>query len=260
MTKDIFHYDGLRAFFEEMSVRTNFFPLRDWHGQPGVILRHDVDLDVEPARRLAEIENMSGLRSTFFFMISSDFYNPISSSNRGHLRRMAEGGFEIGLHFDPMVYGDIDNESLAVAARTEARLLEDAVGVPVCSISLHNPSLLGKYPLFSGWNNAYDPAIFASDIYLSDSRMLFRHDPRRFLERASERTCQLLLHPLHYSEHGFPYPSPMLDRVRHFARNLDEKFQVNETYNRLIGTRFAGLLAEHLSKAAVERGKPASTG
>ena len=40
-----------------------------------VILRHDVDFDIPAAVRMAEIEHSMGISSTYFFLLSSDFYN-----------------------------------------------------------------------------------------------------------------------------------------------------------------------------------------
>src|SRR5579859_3672042 len=107
---EIFTYPGLQAFLAYWSREVAIFPLRDWHGQSGIILRHAVDLDILPARRLAELEAEVGVRSTFFFLVSGHTYNPASIQNRPHLRALVNLGFEIGLHFDPTLYGSGEND------------------------------------------------------------------------------------------------------------------------------------------------------
>jgi hypothetical protein len=51
------------------------------------------------------------------------------------------------------------------------------MGEKIESVSIYNPSVLGKYPLFEEYINAYDPRIFGEDRYISDSEQNFRHDP-----------------------------------------------------------------------------------
>jgi hypothetical protein len=108
----MFSYTALTSFLLEAKAAASVFPLRDFAGQPGIIMRHDVDLDIVPAYRLAQIEKDAGIRASFFFLMSSDTYNPASGTNRALLRDMAEEGFEIGLHFDPTIYPDADHDTL----------------------------------------------------------------------------------------------------------------------------------------------------
>jgi hypothetical protein len=230
--KNFFSYDGIRNFLCELAKKSTLLRLRDWEGQPGIILRHDIDLDVELAVNLARLEMEVGVRSSVFVMTTGETYNPNSKSVRNFLKWLNNNDFEIGLHFDPTVYGTEDEMLLASYADQEAAVLEAIVGSPVRSISLHNPSLSGSRPLFSGWKNAYDPQIFGPDIYLSDSRMVIKHDPTTFFEAAKFKTMQLLLHPMHFSESGQGYPEPMLAHLRRCSNRLADLFSVNDTFVR----------------------------
>lgn len=180
----------------------------------GFLMRHDIDLDLESADRLAEVEKSNEVRSTFFIMTTNEFYNPAAQHERRLLCKLVEEGFEIGLHFDPMVYGDSSASELQAAVDHEAGLLSRITGVPVQSVSLHNPGLSGVYTLFDGFLNAYDPAYFSQQKYISDSYMqvsFARNDLYQFVERGRERLCQILLHPCHFHdcEIGF---TQILDR------------------------------------------------
>ena len=146
------------------------------------------------------------------------------------LRQIADWGFDIGLHFDPTTYGDADQDKLQKRCEFEASILADVTGQPVRSVSLHNPSVHGQYPIFDGLVNAYDQAVFTPDIYLSDSRMTFRHDPYVFVDRASGGPVQVLLHPIHYSDSGSKYDSLFEAFLRRFVDELDDEFRVNDGY------------------------------
>ncbi|TAN66055.1 MAG: hypothetical protein EPN20_07340 [Magnetospirillum sp.] len=245
--ENLFTYAGIFRLLADTARKIAIFPIRDWSGQPGIILRHDVDLDVEPALRFAHREAAAGLRASFFFLTTAETYNVSGANCRAMLREIDHLGMEVGLHFDPTIHGGIGPEEMEAAARREAAILEDIIGREVRSISLHNPSISGLYPLFPGWRNAYDPAIFSPDRYLSDSRMTFQSDPASFFADAAHQTYQLLLHPLHYSNDGVGYPTPMTDYVIRSALKVDAIFQVNSTYAGQVGGRFLHRLAEALA-------------
>ena len=228
--KNFFSYEGIREFLSELALKAPVFRLRDWAGQPGIILRHDIDLDVEMAVNLARLEIEVGVRSSVFIMTTSETYNPNSKSIQKILKWLDHNDFEIGLHFDPTVYDSEDENLLASHAAREAAVLEAIIGSSVRSISLHNPSVSGKLPLFSGWKNSYDPQIFGSDIYLSDSRMVLKHDPTTFFDAANFKTMQLLLHPMHFSVTGELYPEPMLAYLRRCSDRLADLFSVNDSF------------------------------
>jgi hypothetical protein len=215
--------------------------MKDWKVSNQIILRHDVDLDIGAAQRLSEIEFEYGVRSTFCFLTSSSTYNILERENRRIIREMSKRGFEVGLHFDPGVY-DEAAEAMLEHVRREAVLLSDVIDLPVVSISLHNPSVRGEYQLFEGYINAYDPIIFARDRYISDSRMLLTQDDLlRFVKTAGNVPLQILLHPLHYTEHGATYLDIFSAFLQGCAVILHDTFKVNSTYVNLIESTGDGL-------------------
>lgn len=243
-----FTFAAISELLSSLHAGYGLFPLRDWRGQPGIILRHDVDLDVFPAYQLSRRERDAGVRGSYFFLVTAATYNCQSQDNRRMIREMADDGFEIGLHFDPAIYSEVELERLSQLARAEAAQLEDICGQRVNSVSLHNPSILNEYPLLPGWNNAYDPAIFGPDIYLSDSRMMFRTDPADFFECAEQRTCQLLLHPMHYEQSAPEYPAAKLAFLRRMAGALHATFEPNSTYRERVGDRFIEMVKKDVAE------------
>lgn len=82
-----------------------FVDYHNWmEAERPAIMRHDVDCDLEKAAAMAEMEAGYGIKSTYFILVSSDFYNVSSKGNRGRMRRIQNCGHEIGLHFDEGCY------------------------------------------------------------------------------------------------------------------------------------------------------------
>ena len=231
----LFAYEKYKTFLKHTKTIGRIVPLGEYDGSRTLILRHDIDLDIKPAYRLSRIESDCGVKSSYFFLLTSDTYNVFSAENKMMIRQMASDGFEIGLHFDPSVYPNADSQKLHNHVEKEIEILSDLAQCEVKSISLHNPSLSGEYPLFEGWLNAYDPEIFAPDRYLSDSRMEFQQDPYQFVEKLKIQTLQLLLHPMHFSETGNGYPDIFTEYLKDTSSRLDRIFSVNSTYKNTIG-------------------------
>lgn len=227
----IFRYSDYRKFLDHMKSVQTVVPLGRWDGGKAIILRHDVDIDLEAARRLALIEAECDIRSSFFILTTSNMYNPASAVNRGKLRQIADMGFEIGLHFDPAVYGDVSKDRLDEQVDREADILATITGNPVLSLSLHNPATNSFYPTFDGYCNAYSKRIFSDHTYLSDSRMDFRgKDPYEFVRAAIDRPVQVLLHPIHYSENGDAYPDLYCRMLKSHIGEVHREALVNTAY------------------------------
>jgi len=59
-----------------------------------IILRHDVDLKPDRSLKAAEIENEFGIRSTYYFRMTDEVFQPEI------IKRIAELGHEIGYHYE----------------------------------------------------------------------------------------------------------------------------------------------------------------
>ena len=67
--------------------------------QPGdLILRHDVDLSLDGALAVAEVEAEEGAWSTWFLMTRSVFYNLASSEGERAIARLRELGHRVAHH------------------------------------------------------------------------------------------------------------------------------------------------------------------
>ena len=232
---EIFSYDWLGA---QLSFLQDSLGLHPLHSLPdrGVLLRHDVDFDVVPALELAQMEHSLGLVGTYFFLATAETYNLKARSVRRIISEISKLGFEVALHFDPSIYPGSEASTLAQKARDEAMSLEDIVGSPVASLSLHNPSVSGQYPIIEGFQNAYKPELFSRECYLSDSRMIFHTEPKAFFSTMSGALGQLLLHPMHYSHSGARYPTQMIKYLERCAANIDYVFRENNSEYRSLAS------------------------
>ena len=186
----IFKYKELIEFYKQILNKGKTQLFKDWDGEKVFLIRHDIDFDIKLAHDMALIENELGIVSTFFFLTSCHSYNVLSKESRLLIRKINEMGHEIGLHFDPTLY----KENLQTHVESEAKILSLASGVEIKSVSLHNPTLYGEYPLFKKYVNAYDPSMFSDYNYISDSNFNFKKkDPFEFIDRIEDTMIQILL-------------------------------------------------------------------
>jgi len=162
-----------------------------------VILRHDVDYSIIKARRMAELECRIGVRSTYFVLLTSPYYNLLTSDHLKAARDIAAMGHEIGLHYEADGATDHDVECRKVIGL--ARFLGEIVGAEVTSIAQHNPSETTTRLRVPGLLDAYGDRFFREIAYLSDSRRLFGTPDVHHFFRTHSRS-QLLIHPLWWHE------------------------------------------------------------
>ena len=63
-----FTYQDLDKLFSYIKKNYPVFLMGTQQYQRGIILRHDIDLDLNAAQKMAALEKKHGLRSTFFVM------------------------------------------------------------------------------------------------------------------------------------------------------------------------------------------------
>jgi hypothetical protein len=178
--------------------------------------RHDVDISMHRAWRLAEIEHAEGLCSTYFVWLHSPFYSVFEREIGTLLKKIERCGHRIGLHFDVAYYRETidDPEVLEDNIVAERCLLGDLVGCEIESISYHNSSdvaakLVSKSETIGGMINARSSCIRKSFGYCSDSNGYWRSRRlRTVLEEARDERLHVLTHPVWWT------PTAMSPRAR----------------------------------------------
>jgi hypothetical protein len=141
-----------------------------------LFLRHDVDLSLEAALSLAEVEQERGARATYFLMTESVFYNLDSQLGRDTVARLRELGHAVGLH------------AMHPHANFDARF--DPV------LAWHNPDPEFVHDPVGGAVNVMQPPWFTRGKYRSDSNQHWREGcPHEELRTGAFEWLQLLVHP-----------------------------------------------------------------
>jgi hypothetical protein len=191
---------------------------------PACLLRHDCDNDLVAAAEMASIEAAIGVRSTYFLMLRSALYNLLSLPNLELAGQIVSQGHWIGLHFDERRLPGATGPELAAAADRERAILEGELGVPVRSLSLHQPgerALSGEYRF--NCVNTYDKRDMAGLEYLSDSNTVWREDPIEAFRARRHPRLQLLVHPEWWTSHAMPVQA----KWRRMLRNNFELMQTS---------------------------------
>lgn len=149
---------------------------------PAAFWRHDVDLDLDAAVKMARFAQVAGVCSTFYLNPRADFYNLFSRQGADTIAAIREAGHHIGLHCDYRG-GDV-----ADCVGGDLALLGMA-GVVTRKVSFHMPPGDVLWRDFDTFENAY--AARWQGRYLADSR-------GRELERPPTNEDQINLHPEWY--------------------------------------------------------------
>ena len=179
-----------------------------------LILRHDIDMSIQRAVALAEVERELAVRSHYFVLLRTEMYNPFSAAGANGLRRLVELGHDLGLHFDASLYPE-ERTTLEAAAEKECAALEMLLQEPVRFISFHRPEhqLLGFSGSFAGRCNVYEQRFFEEIGYCSDSRGGWHHGhPLDHPNITAGRALQLNTHPVWWDAYPGEGVKAKLDR------------------------------------------------
>jgi hypothetical protein len=199
---DLDHYRELLDAARSGGYRFAFFD-RDPH-EGDLLLRHDIDLSLEAALRVAELEAEAGAGATYFLMTESVFYNVASTEGQAAIQRLRELGHRVGLH--------------ALWPRVELDERFDPV------VAWHNPDSEYLTVSIDGAVNAMESRFFSPETYRSDSNQRWRSGcPHEELRAGAFPWLQLLTHPAIWAYPGATMRETMmamLDAER--ARRLEQ--------------------------------------
>ena len=171
---DMREYELLLEAAQEGGYAFRFF--EDEPADGDVFLRHDVDLSLDAALSMARLEAEMGVRSTYFLMTRSVFYNLASHAGEAAIEELRALGHSVGHHaVHPHV--DLDERFDRVVA-------------------WHNPDPAFMRAPVDGAANVMEAPWFDPEHYRSDSNQRWRSgSPREGLRRREPSWLQLLVHP-----------------------------------------------------------------
>lgn len=189
-----------------------------------IIWRHDVDLSLNRAVRLAEVEASKGVSSTYFLNPHSEFYNLHEFDQFRKVNELIQFGHGIGLHFDAKFYRVDSEAALDQLIAKEVKWLKEWFGVDISAFSFHNPTeflLTCEQDYYGGVINCYSRRFKETIPYCSDSNGYWRY--RRLhdvLVSATDHCLQVLTHAGLWQERAMPARSRVFRCVYGRANNV----------------------------------------
>lgn len=133
MTSRDFTLSAYRRLLE--TIRASGLPVfavRDWHRvspKEGVLMRHDVDRRFRNSVRMAHLEHVHGVRSTYYFRMTRGSFDPAA------IQEIHRLGHEIGYHYEDL---SVANGDAALAARRFGENLAKLRALaPVDTVAMH---------------------------------------------------------------------------------------------------------------------------
>lgn len=190
--------------------------------RPFVIMRHDIDMDLEAALRISLLEKDLGIDSTYFFMTRCPLYNVFSGAGVDQVRQILAAGHHLGLHFDHSLYGDISAGNINYYVAKECQLLEHFFEHPTEAVSFHRP---GRWELnaieLETVPNSWERVFQDKFEYFADSRGNWvRGNPLESEAFSRRKNLQILVHPIWWSE----APRTPYECLVSLSQQIDQRF------------------------------------
>jgi hypothetical protein len=225
LTYETYRY-MLGRLLEEYSF-TSFSKIKYSNEKPvkKVLLRHDIDLSLEKALEMAEIEHEMGISAVYFLFLRSPFYNIFSGREEKIINKIISLQHYIGLHFDFAKYEDLTVSQMSYQIKKEIDFIQDFFGIKLDAVSFHRPLSLDFFSRLelSNYPHAYEPSFVNNFKYLSDSRGLWRFGhPLDSKEFAEKMNMHILVHPIWWNTVPVQDTDSLMKFKEYFIQNFDE--------------------------------------
>ena len=224
---------SLRHYFEVLNnVKDNYDyigPFTDLHTckkkDSFIVLRHDVDISLGHALKIAQLESDYDIHSTFFILLHSPFYNALTKKNVEIISKISSLGHEIGLHYDT----DFLSKSLKNAhqqIKYEASILGSITGKQIVSVTQHNTTTAAKLnsKIVSGFLDAMHNVLTKNAVYISDSVQNWRKGCMcNHVGKIPK--LQILTHPIWWQEVPTPLHVILKNMKENCKSEIDSEFK-----------------------------------
>lgn len=237
------HYERILGLINRTDYKVTFFN-EAYLNEKEFILRHDVDVDLEKAYKMALIEKKYNIKATYFILIRSPFYNIFDRYNSELIKGILDLGHQIGLHFDEAFYGPNDVDKVIKYVDSEVQILNDYFHTKIFAVSFHRPSqfiLQSDIKLKNDLINTYGRKFFEGFKYISDSRRLWKEGCLcSFFEKTSADYAipdriQALVHPIWWTDQSLSAQDTiekiLIKKLEYLDSELEKNIQI---YNRLL--------------------------
>lgn len=186
-----------------------------------IILRHDIDFDLNAALKIAKIEYNRRIKSNFFFLINSNYYNIYSQNSQDIIIEILNLGHNIGIHIDPVRYKSKSN----IKIKNDIKYFEKFYNLKINSFSYHMPSIndFTKIKIRTKFNS-YDKKLFKKFNYISDSSLQFNNKNFQFLIK-NQLPIHLLTHPIWWVTKHNNIKNKINEIIKSKNRNIIKNFK-----------------------------------
>lgn len=163
--------------------------LRLFTTAPGAFWRHDIDVSLPAAGKMARFAELAGVRCTFYLMARGEFYNPFSPEGERTVDDILTAGHRIGLHVDyrdGSVTEHVDQDRALMASGFGPGIIDPRL------VSFHMPPSCVLWRDYTTFTSAY--AAEWEGRYLSDSRREWDETKDALVGDG----MQISLHPEHW--------------------------------------------------------------
>jgi hypothetical protein len=181
---------------------------------PYLILRHDIDISLPAALKMAQIERDLNIKSTYFVLFSSKFYNVLEGDNVDILKQISKLGHEIGLHYYPAQYR-LYNQNPMKTLEIEIQLLQHLLGKKIYSIARHGSWDRDPFARIKKYINANHPYLRGDLNILESDRAWTPLQGLVNLLNNPPKRVQLLTHPENWQE-------DKIDRITLLERHFQD--------------------------------------
>lgn len=219
-------YDNYREILRAAKKTKKIMLFRDVRptDRQFIVIRHDIEFDIDKALALAIIEHKMNVQSTYLVQIGSQAYNAFSDDNIEKLEKIIELGHDVGLHYRQI---GLDSASERDEIKSQLGILKSMINGAVDVFGCHRPRAgtpYNEYRLHGAVNTYQEPFFYktsnpagAKTRYISDSKWRWNYgDPVAKTFEECKRV-QLLTHPFQWSENGLGM-SETFERIELFHR------------------------------------------
>lgn len=222
------HYCDVLKYANEKYLFQTFSEFINSENQNNVILlRHDVDYSLEKAFEMAKLEHDLNIKSTFFILLNSDFYNPSSPKNLKFLKKILEFDHEIGLHYDSD--NILDCKDPQKKLEEEISYLENLTDTKISVIFQHNPTISSKISLSNEFIDVRESQFFNKIPYISDSVQNWRSGCMCNHVK-NEKIIQILVHPIWWTDVPKSRYEILDELVSSLSENISEIKNIHQKY------------------------------
>ncbi len=191
------HYESILNNLKNRFTISNFenYSLND------IIIRHDVDLSLESALKMAQLESSLGIQTTYFILFHSELYNPFNKKSSKIISEILNLNHKIGLHYNGEYYIENNLDPLN-SILDEIKIMESHYNTEISIISAHDPGIVNlQINLPNNIKNAYSDEFTKNKKYLSDSVQHWREGCICTNYDKFDK-IQLLIHPIWWTENN----------------------------------------------------------